>query len=606
MKGKKQIGVGLSVILFALSICLSVKFDTGIALAYESEEVSAIDLPENSVIISLDEYRDKVKGGIAGTMAGVAYGYADFETGQQYEFCSKDWISEENLPSWENKQISNGYDQDDVYLSMTAIEAFSELGLDVESRELGIYMYNKGFEFWDGSNNDVLARGFAPPYSGYPKQATGYYTNAFSDGNSYQCGSSFAGYLGLNMTGVSNEMIEKVASICCYGDGIYAAQFIAAMYGSAFFTSDINQIIQAGLNAIPSDSWSAQIIQDVLDNKEAGLSAERNYEAIMQKWVYGTDEASGSEYQWIEWPNDLLLDAKVCSAFTVIGLLYGEGDIEKSTKLTVQCANDCDSTAAATAGILSVISGWDGLETQIKDGVIDTQYFKYTQSTIDDIVDQCVELVQEIVLEQGGQVVSVDGVLSLVIPESATVSEIEAYQCGKTVTQEELGEPIVYSEEEMAQLRYISEPGFETCQKNGVAGSLTNGWSVSDSSATMIECMEQTAYTGLSNVKLTAIQGETVVLKNVTTRSLEANTNYTLTCMVQGNSDFMSQTELTVWNSEGLKLRSQVCEVTEDWKQVTLTFNTGNFTDFQIGIQLTGENDSDYIRLDDFVVSPVL
>ena len=118
--------------------------------------------------------------------------------------------------------VQNGYDQDDIYLTITAIEALKELGIDVNSSELGIYMYNKDFEFWNGSNNDVLKRGFKPPFSGYPKYSTSYLTGAYPDGNSYQCGASFAGYIGLDMQKVINDNCQKFAEICCYGDGIYA------------------------------------------------------------------------------------------------------------------------------------------------------------------------------------------------------------------------------------------------------------------------------------------------------------------------------------------------------------------------------------------------
>ena len=498
--------------------------------------------------------------------------------------------------------MTNGYDQDDIYLAISAIEALGELGLDATSRELGIYMYNKNFQFWDGSNSDVLAGGFAPPFAGYPKQSSGYYTNAFSDGNSYQCGASFGGYLGLNMTGAGNELVHRFAEICTYGDGIYSAQYIAAMYGEAFFTDDIMQIVNAGLAAIPENSWSAEVIRDVLKNKEDGKTAEQNYNAIMDKWA-DYDAATRtyrSEYQWIEWPSDLLLDAKLCSAFTTIGLIYGDGNLENSTKITMQCANDCDSTAAATAGILSVVSGWDALEQNIKKQIIDEQYFKYTRLTVDGATDRCVELIKEIVVQQGGKVAKVDGVMSLVIPQEAKVATIEEYQCGKTATKEQLGEPVKYTEEEMSRLRYLSEPGFETCQNDGTAGYVSGGWSTDGGANVSIECMEQTAYTGLCNVKIKAKNGETVSLYNPTNRTLQKNTNYELSCMVQVNDGFSSDLKLTVWNTSGMVIRSQAVEAQNGWYKVTLVFNTGNNTQVRVGAQLTGKNGTDTVRLDDF------
>ncbi len=600
MQGKKFMSIALSSLLLASGLCALA------ACGGENGEdnLSSQDLPATTSVLALDAYRDKVKAGIVGSMAGVAYGYRDFNKGQKWEFASKDWIDARRLPSWKTNTVTNGYDQDDVYLAITAIEALGALGIDTASRELGIYMYNKNFEFWDGSNSDVLAGGFAPPFSGYPKQSSGYYTNAFSDGNSYQCGASFGGYLGLNMTGAGNELVQRFAEICTYGDGIYSAQYIAAMYGEAFFTDDIMQIVNAGLAAIPEDSWSAEVIRDVLKHKEDGKTAEENFNAIMLKWA-DYDPVTNtyrSPYQWIDWPfaDHIMLDGKLCSAFTTIGLLYGNGDLEASTKITVQCANDCDSTAAATAGILAVINGWEGLESNIKNQIIDNQYFKYTRLTVDGAADKCVELVKEVVEKQGGRVVKVDGVMSLVIPESAKNATVEEYKCGKTVTKEELGEPVRYTEEEMARLRYLSEPGFETCQNDGTAGYVKGGWSTDGGSSVAIECMEQTAYSGLCNVKLSAKNGTAINLFNPTNRTLRKNTNYELSCMVQVNGNFASDLKLTVWNASGMVLRAQAVEAQSGWYKVTLVFNTGNNTQVRVGVQLTGKNDSDVVRLDDF------
>ena len=102
------------------------------------EKLSSKDLPATTSVISVKDYRDTVKGCIAGAMTGVAYGFP-------LEFIYKTWTPESQLPVWKENMIRNGYDQDDVYLAVTAIEALDDLGLDVTSRRLGLYMYNKDF-----------------------------------------------------------------------------------------------------------------------------------------------------------------------------------------------------------------------------------------------------------------------------------------------------------------------------------------------------------------------------------------------------------------------------------------------------------------------------
>ena len=542
------------------------------------EVLSSADLDESTKFISLETYRDKVKGGLVGSMAGVAYGYP-------LEFKQKNWIPEANLTVWYDDIIQNAYDQDDIYLSITAIESMIDLGLDANSRDLGIYMYNKDFEFWNGSNNDVLARGYAPPFSGYPKYSTQYLTGAYPDGNSYQCGASFGGFLGLNMTGFINQTCQKYAEICCYGDGIYAMQFISSMYGASFFTEDINEIIQAGLDAIPNESWSAKVIHDVIDNYKKGMSARENYLYLQDTYI------NSDEYNWIGWPyNGILLDAKMCSAFTVIGLLYGEKNMEKSMKLTVQCANDSDSTCAATAGILSIIKGYKALDQKYKNGLIEKQKFKYSNSTIDDVVNNCETLIKNIVTRQGGKIAYVDNVLSLVIPASATTATIEAYKNSKYPEKMEL---MTYTEEEMARMRTISDPGFERS-----VYALSNGWKSNKVSKTAIEWMKQTSYKGLCNAKITASLNEEVNLMN--TVSVKENTNYTLSCMVKTSDAFSSKFELVVNNSDANVLRRVVCQVGTEWTKVSMVVNSGKNSTLQIGAILTGANNTDFVRVDDF------
>ena len=47
------------------------------------------------------------------------------------------------------------------------------------------------------------------------------------------------------------ELGEKFGRLMNYGDGMYAGQFMGAMYAEAFFEASVERIIAAGLSAIP-------------------------------------------------------------------------------------------------------------------------------------------------------------------------------------------------------------------------------------------------------------------------------------------------------------------------------------------------------------------
>lgn len=295
----------------------------------------------------------------------------------------------------------------------------------------------------------------------------------------------------------------------------------------------------------------------------------------------------------------ILLDAKCCSAFTVLGLLYGEGDIEKSMKITVQCANDSDSTAAATAGILATVQGFEKLDGAYKNGLIADQKIKYSRSTVNSLTDTCEKLMKDVVKRTGGKVAYVDGALSFVIPESAKKAEIEEYKCSKNPAPMEVA---TYTQEEMDQMRLIADPGFERCSsesRSGVSSTyLANGWTSNLPKNVSIEFRAQTAYTGQNNAKIAARQDGAVELYN--TATVKKNTNYVLSCMIKTSEAFSSEFSLAVWSPAGSLLRSGVCEVNGEWTKVTLAFNSGNNENVRIGMILNGGKAADFVRVDDF------
>ena len=356
--------------------------------AQEYEHLSSSDLPATTSVISIERYRDKVKGGLVGTMAGVAYGYP-------VEFHYKNWIPESSLPNWYDEMIQNAYDQDDVYLSVTAIEALKDLGLDATSRELGIYTYNKDFEFWNGSNNDVLARGFAPPFSGYPK-----YSTDLSDGRLSRRQQLSVRRLVRRVPGAQHDGLGRTTCATVLPRSAATATASIPCSSSPPCTARRSSRTTSGSSSTRGSPPFPPIVvgarhQRRAQNHADGMSAYDNYQYLQKTYV------NSDEYNWIGWPSGgILLDAKMCSAFTLIGLLYGEGDIQKSMELTVSCAHDSDSTAAATAGILATIQGHSALDAKFKNGLIKDQKFKYSQSTVDGVVDNCDELIRKIVVRE--------------------------------------------------------------------------------------------------------------------------------------------------------------------------------------------------------------
>ena len=63
---------------------------------------------------------------------------------------------------------------------------------------------------------------------------------------------------------LSNQFCERVGRIMNHGDGLYGGMMVSGMYGAAFFSRDVLEVVNAGLATIREQSGSARIVRDVI------------------------------------------------------------------------------------------------------------------------------------------------------------------------------------------------------------------------------------------------------------------------------------------------------------------------------------------------------
>jgi len=197
--------------------------------------------------ITLEKYVDKMKAGWVGQMAGVGWGAPT-------EFRYKGTIiPEDKMPAWRPEMI-NQFNQDDVYVEMTFLRTLELHGLDVPIRQAGIDFANSRYKLWHANKagRTLLRSGIAPPDSGHPA------FNKHADDIDYQIESDFSGLIAPGMPNIAIELGEKFGRLMNYGDGLYGGQFVGGMYAEAFFESDPEKIVRAGLECIPKGSGSSR------------------------------------------------------------------------------------------------------------------------------------------------------------------------------------------------------------------------------------------------------------------------------------------------------------------------------------------------------------
>lgn len=352
--------------------------------------------------LSFEDYRDKMAGGWIGQMAGVGWGGPT-------EFKWKgEIIPMDRIPEWEPKMI-NQFHQDDIYVEMTFLRTLEVHGWDVSIRQAGIDFANSGYRLWHANRagRDNLRAGIAPPDSGHPK------FNKHADDIDYQIEADYAGLIAPGMPNVAIELGEKFGRLMNYGDGLYGGQFVSGMYAEAFFEDDPLTIVEAGLKCIPKGSQFAECIRDTIAWYKANPDSwEKTWEKIEAKYQDNPDYRKASCDK-----GDFNIDAKINAAYIVVGLLYGQGEMDQTIIISTRCGQDSDCNPANSGGILGTVIGRRNLPQKFTSALDPLGKFSHTPYTFPALVEVSEKLVGQAVVRAGGRIEKNDaGKKVLVIP----------------------------------------------------------------------------------------------------------------------------------------------------------------------------------------------
>jgi hypothetical protein len=384
--------------------------------------------------ITVADYVDKMKAGWIGQMAGVGWGGPT-------EFKYKgEIIPEDKMPEWKPEKI-NQFQQDDIYVEMTFMRTLELYGLDCSIRQAGIDFANSGYRLWHANRygRENLRKGIAPPDSGHPE------FNAHADDIDYQIEADYAGLIAPGMPNVAIELGEKFGRLMNYGDGLYGGQFVGGMYAEAFFEKDMVKIVQAGLKCVPKNSQFAECILDVLAWYKANPDDwEKTWQLIEDKYQDNPDYRKFSCDK-----GDFNIDAKINAAYIVMGLLYGEGDPDKTIIISTRCGQDSDCNPSNAGGILFTTIGFKNLPDKFKSALNPEGKFSHTPYSFPILVEVSKKLVRQAVKRQGGRMLkNADAQDAFIIPvRKPKPTKLEqCWEAGPVANSK-------FTEEEMAQIK---------------------------------------------------------------------------------------------------------------------------------------------------------
>ncbi|MBQ8895011.1 MAG: ADP-ribosylglycohydrolase family protein [Clostridia bacterium] len=231
---------------------------------------------------------------------------------------------------------------DDLDLQLVWLCAMEEVGpYQLTARELGEYWINYLPPHWNeyGIGKANMKAGVMPPLCGELNNEQWKHSNgAWIRSEIWAC-------LAPGFPQIARRYAFEDACIDHgMSEGTVAEQFTATLESLAFFATDIRQVLEEALEAIPAESRVAKAVRLVMEGYDRGDDWKDVRNALVEQ---------SKDIGWFQAPANV--------GFAVLGLLYGEGDFKKSMLYAVNCGDDTDCTAATVGAFLGIFYGMDGI-----------------------------------------------------------------------------------------------------------------------------------------------------------------------------------------------------------------------------------------------------
>lgn len=368
----------------------------------------------DTIQLTKEELLDKIKGGWAGQAIGVTFGSVtefkfngtfiqDYQPIAWYEGYVKDLMH-----SWPDLY-------DDIYMDLTFVEVFERLGLEAPADSFAYAFAHADYVLWhanQAARYNILS-GIKAPECGHWKN------NPHADDIDYQIESDYAGLMSPGMVNQASEISDKIGHIMCYGDGWYGGVYVGAMYALAFVFDDIEVIVTEALKTIPKESTYYQCIADVIKwYRMYPDDWHQTWFEIQRKW---SEDLHCPEGTFVPFN----IDAKLNSAYVVLGLLYGRGDYTRTMEISTRSGQDSDCNPSTAGGILGTMIGYKNIPEYWMKGLKDAENinFKYTSMSLNKTYELSYKHALQVIAKNGGIVEDNNVTLNIQKPKTVRLEQ---------------------------------------------------------------------------------------------------------------------------------------------------------------------------------------
>lgn len=316
-------------------------------------------------MLSPTEIRNRIYAGFLGKAIGVRLGAPVEPTIWSYERIRDTYGEVTNYL----RDFKNFAADDDTNGPVYFIRALRDYGLNASAEDVGKTWLNyaaeeHGMYWWGGFGVSTEHTAYKNLKAGIPAPRSG-----SIEQNGTTVAEQIGGQIFIDSWGWVNpgnpqqaaEMSAMAASVAHDGDGLNGARFCAAAIARAFDAKSFDEVIAAGMAAIPADSTYAKVARAVLDFHQRHNDDWRACRDMLEaEWGY--DRYPGVCH--------IIPNAGV----TVMALAYGGGELTRTVEIATMAGWDTDCNAGNAGAIVGTFEGvqpaWDKYRKPINDVLV--------------------------------------------------------------------------------------------------------------------------------------------------------------------------------------------------------------------------------------------
>jgi len=356
--------------------------------------IQGTNSPNDSIKLSVEVLRDKIRGGLLGQLLGNLNGLQ-----HEMKYINEPGNVEEYVPALPNgAQTDDDTDLEWVYI--VAMQRHNTIMLPPHLiAQLWKERINKRIWCSNQYARQLMDIGFQPPLTG------SIVLNPWADFNiSGQFICETFGLLAPGMPQTAAKIGLNYTRVTIDAEPAQTTQLFTTMIATAFTTDDIDKIIDAGVNAVDPKCTIRQIVNDVRRWHRLHPNNWRTTRRLVKE-KYSRHNGAMRDRNGYE----------LNTASTIAALLYGKGDFVETLKTAFNFGWDADNNAATSGTIIGVAKGYRWMMSQGWQ-IVD----RYRNTTRDDMpmdetitsfADRLIDLAERVIIANGGRRETINGQL---------------------------------------------------------------------------------------------------------------------------------------------------------------------------------------------------